>query len=228
MMELTLSRSQLSSYIHHLLQVHFPDGREVAVWPASSFSHALHRIEHCFSRIERKYYQREGRVLFDHLNADHMASLIYVLGNTIWRETCREDLPTRLYYLNKIMHGLDLFYSVQMPDIFLLVHPLGTVLGSATYGDYLVVYQNCTVGAVTDTYPTFGTGTVLYARSTVLGDSQVGDNVVFAANSLIRDVDIPSNTLVLGNYPKHRLVDNKKSVRERCFDAPFPPAGECG
>jgi len=59
------------------------------------------------------------------------------------------------------MHGIDLFYSVPMPDVFMLVHPVGTVIGKANFSNYLVVYQNCTIGADTDVYPNFGEGIVL-------------------------------------------------------------------
>ena len=60
-----------------------------------------------------------------------MATFLWFLGNTIWKETGDEDLPTRLFYINKIMHSLDLFYTVQMPDMFLLIHPVGTIIGRA-------------------------------------------------------------------------------------------------
>ncbi len=116
------------------------------------------------------------------------------------------------------MHGLDLFYSVAMPDIFMLVHPLGTILGNATYSDYLVVYQNVTVGAVTTVYPKFGEGTILYSRAGVIGACESGNNVVFAANAFVIDQKIPKDTIVVGQYPAHRLVANREAVRARCFD----------
>lgn len=218
-METSLSRELLSAYVQRLLTMHLPDGNESPGWSDAVFTQALDRCEHCFSRIERKYYFYQGQLRFDHLNADHMAVFLYFLANTLWRTSGDQEVSVRLSYLNKILHGLDLFYSVKMPDIFMLVHPLGTVLGNADYGDYLVVYQNCTVGAVTDTYPVFGTGTILYSRTSVLGDCRVEDNVVFAANSAIVDTNIPSDSLVLGSYPNHRVVPNQFSVRSRCFDS---------
>jgi serine O-acetyltransferase len=224
-MEIRLGRDGLSAYVHHLLATNLPDSKDLNPWPEALFAQALDRCEYSFSRIERKYYLQKGRVIFDHLNADHMAAFLYFLANTIWREKGSENLPVRLSYLNKIMHGLDIFYSVKMPDIFMLVHPLGTVLGNAAYSDYLVVYQQCTVGAVTDTYPTFGKGTILYSRTSVLGQCHVGDDVVFAANSMIVDTDVPADSVVVGSYPTHRFVKNSLSVRSRCFD-PLRMVGE--
>lgn len=147
-----------------------------------------------------------------------MASFLWFLSSTVWRDDQNEELATRLSYLNKMMHGLDLFYSVPMPDVFLLVHPVGTVLGRASYSDYLVVYQNCTVGATADVYPTFGEGVALYSRSSVLGDCNVGSNVVFGANSLVIDTAVPDDTIVVGAHPAQRYLSNPMTVRMRCFE----------
>jgi len=220
MIDLSLPAPDLERYVRRLIANHLPDDTDLPPIDPRLFERTLARVEHCFSRIARKYYQKNGKPVFDHLNGDHMASFLYFLGNTIWRETANDALPTRLFYLNKIMHGLDLFYSVTMPDVFMLVHPLGTILGNAKYSDYLVVYQNCTVGAVTTVYPQFGTGTILYSRSSVIGACVSGDNVVFAANSFVVDAAIPDNTVVVGQYPSHKNLPNKTTVRDRCFDAP--------
>jgi serine O-acetyltransferase len=217
MMDLTLPRDDFEAYVARLIENHVPDQRMPPI-PSAAFGRALDRVEHCFSRIERKYYKTGDRAVLDHLNGDHMASFLYFLANTVWRETGDAALPTRLFYANKIMHGLDLFYSVAMPNIFLLVHPLGTVLGNATYGDYLVVYQNCTVGAVTTVYPTFGVGTVLYSRTSVIGDCKVGNDVVFAANSFVLDCAVPDNSVVVGQHPAQRFLKNTVGVRARHFD----------
>jgi serine O-acetyltransferase len=215
----SLTPDALRDYVHRLVAHHLPDGYMPNSADMRVFSIALERLEHCFSHIHRKYYVEAGEPVFDHLNGDHMATLLYFYANSVWRESGDIELPTRLFYLNKILHGLDLFYSVSMPEIFLLVHPLGSVLGNAKYEDYLVIYQNCTVGAVTDVYPCFGRGTILYSRSSVIGDCVLGHDVVIAANTFIIDRDVPSNSVVVGQYPALRLLPNARSVRERCFDA---------
>lgn len=218
-MHLSLPPPKLEAYILRLIKHHFPDGYRPAYTLSPHLARAVERTEHAFSHIRRKYYCEAGETVFDHLNGDHFATLLYFLGNTIWQDRGDTELPTRLFYLNRIMHGLDLFYSVAMPDIFLLVHPLGTVLGNATYGNYLVVYQNCTVGADADgCYPVFGEGTLLYAKSTVIGRCHVGDNVVLAANAFLLNTDVPSSTLVVGQYPTPRLLPNPVTVRERVFE----------
>ncbi len=44
------------------------------------------------------------------------------------------------------MHSVDWFYAVDLPVHFLCEHPLGSVLGKASYGDYFLIYQGTTVG----------------------------------------------------------------------------------
>lgn len=221
MMHASLSRDRLADYLQALLAQHIPDGyRSPHPWSAL-LSLALERAEHCFSRIHRKYFCEDGVVRFDHLNGDQFAAFLYFVANTVWRETGDTELPTRLFYLNKILHGLDLYFAVPMPAVFRLVHPLGTVLGRAEYDDYLVVYQNCSVGAdEAGIYPRLGKGCILYSRSSLLGDCQLGDDVVLAANSFLLNTDVPAGTVVVGQYPAHRFVANARSVRARCFDPP--------
>lgn len=223
MNSLSLSPADLERYVLTLVAHHFPDGYCPAYPMAPLIDHALERTLFSFSHIHRKYYHEAGQTCFDHLMGDHFAVFLYYLGNTIWRQTGDTALPTRLFYLNKVLHGIDLFYSIAIPDIFMVVHPLGTVLGNARYGDYLVVYQNVTVGAdEAGIYPRFGEGTVLYAKSTVIGDCPLGNDVVLAANAMLLNTDVPANTVVVGQYPHHRLLPSRESVRQRVFAARNP------
>lgn len=218
MFHLSLPRDQLTAYLRALLQHHIPDGCAIPS-PERWLDRALDRAEHCFGSIHRKYFREGDTLRFDHLNGDQMAAFLYLLANTAWKEDGEEALATRLFYLNKILHGLDLYFSVQMPEAFRLVHPVGTVLGRADYGNYLMVYQNCSVGAdEAGIYPRFGEGTILFSRSSVLGDCTLGDNVVIGANTFVLNTDVPANSVVVGQYPDLRMLPNERSVRERAFD----------
>ena len=54
-----------------------------------------------------------------------------------------DEIPMALSYNNaifiSILHGIDVFFTVDLPDIFLFCHPLCTVLGRAQYSDYFLV-----------------------------------------------------------------------------------------
>lgn len=177
-----------------------------------------HRVETCFRAIRRKYFFENGRFVFSHLHGDHYAMYLYLLGNTVHRAGGRPELAQALFLLNKALHGIDAFYAVELPEIFLFIHPLGTVLGNARYRDYFIVYQNCTVGSTTDgLYPQFDEGTVLFAKSTVIGDCRTGKNVVFGANSFALNLKVSSGTTVVGTFPNNRLIPSSDRVAETYF-----------
>ena len=47
----------------------------------------------------------------------------------------------KIYYLNRLLNSVDLFYKVTLPDIFMLDHPLGSVIGRGTFGNYFSFYR---------------------------------------------------------------------------------------
>lgn len=216
----TLDSHELAAYVTRLMATHFPDNRATSLDLQPIVVEALERIENNFSRIERKYFTIDGRTSFDYLNGDHFATFLYFLANSAWKNTGDTVVPTKLFSLNKILHGLDLYFSVRLPEVFLLVHPVGTVIGNADYSNYLVVYQNCTIGSDAGKYPRFGEGVILYSRVSVLGNCSIGDNVVFAANSFVVNSDVPADSIIVGQYPEHRALPNRQTVRSRVFDRP--------
>ena len=179
---------------------------------------ALNRVERCFQNIRRKYFFDGKNALFNLLHGDHYSMYLYYLSNTIYNSGRDEELAQQLFLLNKALHGIDLFYAVRMPEVFLLIHPVGTVLGNATYGNYFVSYQNCGIGSLEDgSYPVFEGENVIFARVSVLGNCHVGRNVIFGANSFVLNSDIQSDCTVVGIYPNHRALSLTKGVIERMF-----------
>lgn len=215
-MLLSIPSSELSAYTSRLADHLTPTGTALKI-DKRIVDFALQRLENCFSRIRLKYYSAGGEVVFNHLHGDHFAMYLWFLANSSWQLGGEEETPTRLSLVNKALHGIDLFYNVQMPDIFLLVHPTGTVLGRARYSDYFVVYQNCTIGSDGFSYPTFEGSAILYSGSSVIGDSRVGDNVVFGANASIVRQSVPANSRVTGQTPTANVGPSSRCVRCREF-----------
>ena len=85
-----------------------------------------------------------------------------------------------------------------LPSVFVLVHPLGTVLGRAKYDDYLIVYQKCSIGSNHNIYPKLGQYLTLRPGAGIYGDSTVENNVSVAAESYIIDKDIQTNKCYIG------------------------------
>jgi serine O-acetyltransferase len=212
----SLPAHELTGYLGHLVATIVPDGRD----DAPTLAHvdtALERVERCFAGIHRKYYTVDGSSTFDHLNGDHLAMFLYLVSNTVWEESGDRSTAAKLFAVNKALNGLDLFYAVRMPEVFLLAHPVGSVIGNAEYGEELFITQNCTIGNIDGVYPRFGRGVALYAGATVIGDVDAGDDVVFGARSFVVDAVVPSHSVVVGTHPDHRIVPSTQPVHERVF-----------
>lgn len=196
----SLDEAHLAAYVAFQLNTMFPDGRIVTpdvirvILPT-----VLQRVEHCFTRVNNKYFFNGRDAIFDHLHGDQYAMFLYLVANTAYRAKVGEDLPAKVFLLNKVLHGIDAFYEVELPSVFLFVHPLGTVLGRGHYADYFVVYQRCGVGSNHDAYPELGEFVTLRPGSAVLGNSRIGRNCTIATESLVLDRNLPDDTVYIGN-----------------------------
>lgn len=166
---------------------------------------ALDRLAHCFSKVNNSYFFNGKHAVFDHLHGDQYAMWLYLLSNQLYQDGAPESLCKKLFLLNKALHGCDIFFQIELPSVFLLVHPLGTVLGRARYEDYLIAYQRVSVGSNRGVYPTLGRHVTLRPGSSVLGQCHVGDTSSIAAESLLLDQDLPSNSLYIGNPRDHSV-----------------------
>jgi serine O-acetyltransferase len=203
-MKMSLTREELLSYLCAQLNNFFPDGKLVkSEHLKGSFDYILKRLEYCFSRVNSKYFCHNGKTAFNHLNSDQYAMFLYFAANTVYKTTKQVDLATKLFLLNKCLHGIDVFYEVDLPDIFLFVHPLGTVLGRGKYSNYFVVYQRCSIGSNHDNYPIMGENLIMHPGSAILGNCRIGDNCRIAAGSLVMDIDLEPNSIYIGNPSKY-------------------------
>jgi serine O-acetyltransferase len=174
---------------------------------------ALPRLEHCFSYVANKYFFDGDQAVFSHLHGDQYAMWLYLLSNELFRQGGPASTCSKLFLLNKALHGVDAFHEVELPSVFLLVHPLGTVLGRGNYSDFFVAYQRCGVGSNNDVYPTFGKHVTLRPGSAVLGACTIGDHCQIATESLVLDRDLPDHTLYIGG-PKTATLKRQ--------DKPYP------
>lgn len=214
-----MTAEDLCIYVARQLNQFFPDNHPVSPEQLRSvMGEALERMCACFTGIEKKKFRADGQVMFNYLHPDHYAMFLYLLSNTVSRRDKTNPLAFRLFYLNKVMHGLDAYHDTELPEVFQFMHPLGTILGHAKYGNYFCVYQGCSVGSDEDgVFPEIGEHVILYAGASVIGHSKIGNNVVIGANAMILNRDIPDNKVILGGYSRLNMRDNTRHVRERRF-----------
>jgi serine O-acetyltransferase len=173
---------------------------------------AIKRCEKCFAAVSNKYCHRDGQPYFNPFHSGQYTIFLYYLSNSVWlMNPENRSLADRLYYLNKTLNCLDLYYEVILPEIFFLDHAVGSVMGRGTYGNYFAFSQNCTVGNNKGVYPQFGEYVLLMSGAKVLGKSVIGDQVIISANCYVKDEDIPSQSIVFGESPS--LIIKKKDVQ---------------
>ncbi|MEI7732402.1 MAG: serine acetyltransferase [Verrucomicrobiota bacterium] len=213
---------ELADYVSRQINLFFPDNEPVTSGQvAAILSSTLQRLEICLSACVMKYFQRDGRPYFNHLHSDQYAMFLYLLGSTAHRtgDPRLAGLASKSYLLNKALHGLDLFYEVNLPEIFCLAHPVGTVLGRAHYANYFVAMQGCSVGNIGGHYPKFGEKVVLCSQAAVLGDCDFGDEVCVGAGSLIMNTKVPGNSTVVGRAQEVRILENRGDFWKQFFHA---------
>lgn len=172
------------------------------------FEEAKKRSLKCFAKINNKYFQ-EGTI--DPLHTGQYAIFLYYLARVAF-EHGNATTASKVYALNKALHGFDIFYEVEMPEVFFMEHPVGTVLGRARYSDRLFVGQNVTVGGNKGSYPTIGENVAIHAGAIVVGDAHIGNNVEISAGAFIKGETIPDNCLVFGQSPN--LIIKQRSEEE--------------
>jgi len=180
----------------------------------------IRRLDTCFQKYRNKHYSKDGNMIFSPYHSGQYSVFLYYLSNTIWRETNDENLCAVIYYLNKNLNSVDWYYEIELPNIFAVEHPLGSVMGRGKYSDHFLFYQGCTVGGSRKggkiNYPLLGNALTMYANSTILGNCNVGDNVVLSAGTQVINQDIPDNSLVFGSSPNLTIkARNALEVKEQ-------------
>lgn len=186
------SREQLIDYVDCQLQHFFPDKRRgERTLLAQHMDETLARLNHCINAV-RMWTPNQ----FYYLHSEQYTTFLYFLANTLWRHTQQEALCNKLFFLNKSLNGFNCFYSIALPDIFFIGHSLGIVLANTQFGNYLVLYQNVTVGKNHGAAPTIGEGVIFYPHSAVIGGCRIADHTVLAQGTRVMGRDTTGQCLV--------------------------------
>ena len=214
----SLSVEDLAAYTSAQLDQLYPDKRHTLTSIQAILPTALERLEYSFDRIHSKYYHRDGHSSFSHLMGDQYAACLYFLSREASQTAQNPELAAKIYSLNKALHAIDVYYEVELPEIFCFQHTVGTVLGRASYQDYLFVHQRVTVGGNLDlTYPKIGKGVALFGGVSIVGDSTIGDNVFVSINTTCNGENIPPNSVAYGATPNLLIKPNQRDVIATMF-----------
>ena len=186
------TRESLVAYTVAQCAAVVPDGRGASFRSAidAHLDEALERLHHCINACAPWRADE-----FNVLQSSQHAIYLYFLANTIWTRSGDTEAPTRLFLMNKAFNGIDLFYEIAMPEVFYIGHSVGIVLAKATYGNYLVLYQNSTVGRHKDQIPVLGERVVLYPNTAVIGRSVVEDDAVVSQGVSVVNKRVPKGSI---------------------------------
>lgn len=185
------SKEQLLDYVSRQLAHFFPDKSDVRPGLERDLDEALARLRACINAV--KMWRQDE---FYYLHSEQYTHFLYFLANTVWRNRRDESLCNKLFFLNKALNGFSCFYDVELPEIFFIGHSVGIVLARASYANYFVVYQNCTVGKNHGAAPTLEEGVVMYPNSAIIGDCRVRSGTVVAQGASVISKDTPGRCLV--------------------------------
>jgi len=150
-------------------------------------------------------------------SADEYTSFLLFLALSAFKEG-EDELAESIYLVNRRINGIDCFYTRQLPDIFHLEHPLGSILGAAVYSNYFVCYQSVTVGGNTSLeYPRFEEGVVMYAHSMVAGSCHLGFNSSIGANVMLYNETLENDSILKSVSGAHVKSFNRINNIERFF-----------
>lgn len=200
-MRIAIEKTRLADLVTTQVRTNFllEEGEEFTL--CSAIPQALARAEKCFAASKNKYYRRDGEVFFNPYHSAQYSIFLYFLSNTLFKTSGPSLLADKVYYLNKLLNSLDLYYEIELPDVFFTDHPVGTVLGRAKYGERFSFSQGCTVGNNKGVYPEFGENVRLFSGARILGRCKVGSNVILSSGTYVKDTDIPDFTIVFGQSP---------------------------
>lgn len=196
-----LEAAKLAAYCKEQLRRLVPFGDETDFGLIDiHLSEALARLDHCISAIR---IWKAGS--FDVLHSLQYCTFLYYLSNTIWRKEKAVTLCTKIFLLNKQLNAIDIFYEIEMPEVFLINHSVGIVLAKASYGNYFMIHQNCTVGKNRGVAPVIEEGVILFPNSVVVGKSLIRRRSIIAQGVGVVDRDTQANRIAFQG-PENSLV----------------------
>lgn len=157
---------------------------------------------------------------FQHTNSDQYCQFLWFFSNSLWNMFPEKKwICDKVILLNKALHGCWFTYKVQLPDIFIVVHPVGSVIGHATYSNYLVICQNVTIGERVGDKKRIGEYCFLATGSTIMGDGEIGNDVSIGINTIVYKEDIEANSVVYidKNSGERKIIKTNKPSRARFY-----------
>lgn len=110
----SIPMTEIPDLVNHQVGNFFPINDEDKLLVKNVMEDVLKRLEKCFAPNPNKYYSRDGETYFNPFHSGQYCIFLYFLSNEVWKAG-DSLLADKIYYLNKIMNGFDMFYQVELP-----------------------------------------------------------------------------------------------------------------
>lgn len=99
--------------------------------------------------------------------------------------------------------------------MFLIFHPVESVIGNAIFSDGLVILQNVTVSTPSIPNGTvIGRGCILGCGATVMGNCRIVERVSLGVHSLVYNNSVPNDSIVRLTEEGKCIVTQR--IKQRC------------
>lgn len=121
-------------------------------------------------------------------NSNELAVFLYRIGNELHHSNL-EELKHQIHWLLKELCCCEIYFNTEINEGFYIVHGQGTIIGSRNkIGKGFIIHQGCTIGNKKNgggNGNVIGNNVTLYCNSSILGELNIGDNVVIGAHVLV-------------------------------------------
>lgn len=130
-----------------------------------------------------------------------------------FRSTVYIRLGWKRIFVSWIKPGAKCFYNLtkHYGDSLFIQHGFATVVYAKSVGHHFFVNQQVTIGFGDDGNPTIGNYVSVRAGAKIIGNVNIGDDVVIGANAVVVK-DIPSHSVVVG--VPGRIIKTRSSMDE--------------
>ena len=134
-------------------------------------------------------------------NSNELAVFLYRIGSELHCNNL-EELKYQIHWLLKELCCCEIYFNTEINEGFYIVHGQGTIIGSRNkIGKGFIIHQGCTIGHKKNGVGNgnvIGNNVTLYCNSSILGELNIGDNVVIGAHVLVTN-HIEDNIIVVAN-----------------------------
>mgnify|MGYP000728141847 CR=1 FL=1 len=182
---------------------------------------ALEVSEQRFILNKSKFYTSSDglRAQFSATHYSSHALLLYQIARECYLSG-RKDLAEKVYFLNVATTATDLYYEVELPIRTGCEHPLGTVIGRASFSreSSLFFYNQNLIGGNFKTegqtiYPNIEGNLYMFPRSSLVGDVTVEGSVILGNSTYVKDAGLLCDVIVFGSSPKLTFKSLKSDSR---------------